>query len=145
VTCVHTFPGSVRVTMDKKAQTAPLCVSLGAGTGEMLGRKGEHGGDGDLDQGVVALTAPTLLIFADADGVRLEHSVEFFKLLGGDYCPRAFLHARQELLLSEVDEIYGGRPVPIRGPKNTLAVRAWVSSERANRRMRLDMQAVTCI
>jgi pimeloyl-ACP methyl ester carboxylesterase len=34
-------------------------------------------------EGVEAITAPTLLIVGDSDGVRLEHMVEFFRLLGG--------------------------------------------------------------
>lgn len=39
--------------------------------------------DYDWSDAVAALTAPTLLIFADADGIRLEHMVAFYKLLGG--------------------------------------------------------------
>lgn len=34
-------------------------------------------------EGVKAITAPTLLVFADADSIRPEHMVEFWKLLGG--------------------------------------------------------------
>jgi pimeloyl-ACP methyl ester carboxylesterase len=37
----------------------------------------------DWSRDVAALTAPTLLVFADADAVRLPHIVEFFGLLGG--------------------------------------------------------------
>lgn len=37
----------------------------------------------DWSEGVAAITSPTLIIFADADSIRLEHMVEFYKLLGG--------------------------------------------------------------
>jgi pimeloyl-ACP methyl ester carboxylesterase len=39
----------------------------------------------DWSEGVRGLTAPTLLIVGDADVVRLEHAVEFFRLLGGGH------------------------------------------------------------
>ena len=39
--------------------------------------------DYDWSAGVAAITAPTLLIFGDADSVRPEHIVEMFVLLGG--------------------------------------------------------------
>jgi pimeloyl-ACP methyl ester carboxylesterase len=32
---------------------------------------------------VKAIKQPTLLVFADADGIRAEHIVEFYKALGG--------------------------------------------------------------
>jgi pimeloyl-ACP methyl ester carboxylesterase len=37
----------------------------------------------DWSQDVKALKTPTLLVYADHDAVRLDHIVEFFKLLGG--------------------------------------------------------------
>jgi pimeloyl-ACP methyl ester carboxylesterase len=37
----------------------------------------------DWTEGISAITAPTLLVFADADSIRPEHMVEFWKLLGG--------------------------------------------------------------
>lgn len=37
----------------------------------------------DWSKGVAAITAPTMLVFADADAVRPDHIMEFFKLLGG--------------------------------------------------------------
>lgn len=37
----------------------------------------------DWTESVKAITAPTLLVFADADSIRPEHMVEFWKLLGG--------------------------------------------------------------
>ncbi|HET7584958.1 MAG TPA: alpha/beta hydrolase [Gemmatimonadaceae bacterium] len=37
----------------------------------------------DWSAGVSGITAPTLLIFADADAMRPEHIAEFYKLLGG--------------------------------------------------------------
>jgi pimeloyl-ACP methyl ester carboxylesterase len=37
----------------------------------------------DWTAGVAAISAPTMLIFADADAIHPEHIVEFFKLLGG--------------------------------------------------------------
>jgi pimeloyl-ACP methyl ester carboxylesterase len=39
--------------------------------------------DYDWSADVAAITAPTMLIFADADSIRPEHMVEFYKLLGG--------------------------------------------------------------
>ena len=47
-------------------------------------KMGELGSrDYDWTEPVKAIKAPTLLIFADADFVRLEHIVEFYKALGG--------------------------------------------------------------
>lgn len=46
-------------------------------TGEMLRE------DFDWSADVARITAPTLLIFADADMMYLEHIVEFYRLLGG--------------------------------------------------------------
>lgn len=37
----------------------------------------------DWSQQVAALTCPTMLVFGDADAVRLEHAAQFFELLGG--------------------------------------------------------------
>ena len=37
----------------------------------------------DWSASVAGIEAPTLLIFADADAIRPEHIVEFYKLLGG--------------------------------------------------------------
>ncbi|HEY0919943.1 alpha/beta fold hydrolase [Devosia sp.] len=37
----------------------------------------------DWSEGIRAITAPTLLVFADADAIRPEHMVAFWKLLGG--------------------------------------------------------------
>src|SRR5438309_4116773 len=39
--------------------------------------------DYDWTNQVAAIKAPTMLVFADADAVRPEHIVEFYKLLGG--------------------------------------------------------------
>jgi pimeloyl-ACP methyl ester carboxylesterase len=39
--------------------------------------------DYDWSKDVAAITAPTLIVFADADSIRPEHIVEFFELLGG--------------------------------------------------------------
>ena len=39
--------------------------------------------DYDWSKQVSAITAPTLLVFADADAIRPEHMVEFYRLLGG--------------------------------------------------------------
>jgi pimeloyl-ACP methyl ester carboxylesterase len=39
--------------------------------------------DHDWTGGIKAIQAPTLLVFADADSIRPEHMVEFWKLLGG--------------------------------------------------------------
>jgi pimeloyl-ACP methyl ester carboxylesterase len=51
--------------------------TLFAKSGEMASR------DYDWSADVAAITAPTMLIFADADSIRPEHMVEFYKLLGG--------------------------------------------------------------
>lgn len=39
--------------------------------------------DRDWTGGIKTIKAPTLLVFADADAIRPEHIVEFWKLLGG--------------------------------------------------------------
>lgn len=52
---------------------------LWARSGELLRR------DYDWSAEVAALTAPTMLVFADADSVRTAHMVEFFGLLGGGH------------------------------------------------------------
>jgi pimeloyl-ACP methyl ester carboxylesterase len=39
--------------------------------------------DYDWSDAVAAITAPTMLVFADADAIRPEHIVEFYKRLGG--------------------------------------------------------------
>lgn len=51
--------------------------SLVAKTGELIRQ------DYDWSDAVAAIKATTMLAFADADAVRPEHIVEFFKLLGG--------------------------------------------------------------
>jgi pimeloyl-ACP methyl ester carboxylesterase len=51
--------------------------TLFAKAGEMASR------DYDWSANVAAITAPLMLIFADADSIRPEHMVEFYKLLGG--------------------------------------------------------------
>jgi pimeloyl-ACP methyl ester carboxylesterase len=40
--------------------------------------------DYDWSESVRSIAAPTLLVFADADNVRLAHALELFELLGGD-------------------------------------------------------------
>lgn len=39
--------------------------------------------DFDWSKDIAAIQAPTMLVFGDADSIRLEHVVEFFELLGG--------------------------------------------------------------
>lgn len=51
--------------------------TLFAKIGEMQRR------DYDWSREVAAISAPTLLVFADADAVRPDHVVEFYRLLGG--------------------------------------------------------------
>jgi hypothetical protein len=51
--------------------------TLFAKLGDML-RK-----DYDWSASVAAIKSPTMLVFADADAVRLQHIVEFYSLLGG--------------------------------------------------------------
>jgi pimeloyl-ACP methyl ester carboxylesterase len=51
--------------------------TLFAKAGEMASR------DYDWSANVAAITAPSMLIFADADSIRPEHMVEFYTLLGG--------------------------------------------------------------
>jgi pimeloyl-ACP methyl ester carboxylesterase len=52
---------------------------------EAIFRKSGEMGQPDYDwtDGIKAITAPTLLVFADADSIRPEHMVEFWTLLGG--------------------------------------------------------------
>jgi pimeloyl-ACP methyl ester carboxylesterase len=50
---------------------------LHAKMGELLS------GDYDWSAGVAGITAPTMLVYADADSIRPAHMVEFFALLGG--------------------------------------------------------------
>lgn len=50
----------------------------------MMRKTGEmNQGDRDWTEGIKTIEAPTLLVFADADSIRPEHMVEFWKLLGG--------------------------------------------------------------
>ena len=50
----------------------------------MMRKIGEMGRSSyDWSAGVAGITSPTLLIFADADMMYLEHMVEFYRLLGG--------------------------------------------------------------
>ena len=50
----------------------------------MMRKTGEmYQPDRDWSEGIKAITVPTLLVFADADSIRPEHMVEFWKLLGG--------------------------------------------------------------
>src|SRR5260370_8637030 len=39
--------------------------------------------DYDWSKHVAAVKAPTMIVFADADAIRPEHIIEFFRLLGG--------------------------------------------------------------
>ena len=62
------------------AQIAPRVEDFGVlldKTGELLRR------DYDWSADVAAITAPVMLVFADADAVRPAHVVEFYGLLGG--------------------------------------------------------------
>jgi pimeloyl-ACP methyl ester carboxylesterase len=52
----------------------PLLISR---LGELLAR------DDDWSAGLTAITAPVMLVFADADSIAPAHMVEFFALLGG--------------------------------------------------------------
>lgn len=50
----------------------------------MMRKSGEmNQPDHDWTEGIKAIKAPMLLVFADADSIRPEHMVEFWKLLGG--------------------------------------------------------------
>jgi pimeloyl-ACP methyl ester carboxylesterase len=50
----------------------------------MMRKTGEmHQPDHDWTESIKAIRAPTLLVFADADSIRPEHMIEFWKLLGG--------------------------------------------------------------
>ena len=50
----------------------------------MMRKSGEmNQAERDWTAGIKAITAPTLLVFADADSIRPEHMVAFWKLLGG--------------------------------------------------------------
>jgi pimeloyl-ACP methyl ester carboxylesterase len=39
--------------------------------------------DYDWSEAVAAISMPTMLVFADADAIRPEHIIEFYKQLGG--------------------------------------------------------------
>jgi pimeloyl-ACP methyl ester carboxylesterase len=52
-------------------------ATIFAKSGEMASQ------DYDWSADIAAIAAPTMLIFADADSIRPEHMVEFYKLLGG--------------------------------------------------------------
>jgi pimeloyl-ACP methyl ester carboxylesterase len=39
--------------------------------------------DYDWSDKIAAIKSPTMLVFADADAIRPQHMVEFYKLLGG--------------------------------------------------------------
>ena len=66
-------------------KASPLAKTYPETNWEASFRKmGELGSrDYDWTEQVKAIKAPTMLIFADADFVRLEHIVEFYKVLGG--------------------------------------------------------------
>jgi pimeloyl-ACP methyl ester carboxylesterase len=76
---------------DKAAEFAPHIAQSPLGAlypdvdwESMLRKTGEMVGDSyDWSADVAGITAPTLLIFADADMMYLEHIVEFYRLLGG--------------------------------------------------------------
>ncbi len=69
----------------KQLAASPLAELFPDVDWEAVFRKsGEMGlPDYDWTEGIKAITAPTLLVFADADSIRPEHMVEFWKLLGG--------------------------------------------------------------
>src|SRR5690606_28856044 len=51
---------------------------------QMMRKSGEmNQAKRDWTAGIKTITAPTLLVFADADSIRPEHMVAFWKLLGG--------------------------------------------------------------
>lgn len=61
-------------------RTSPKPEAWPTVVGKMVQLLGE---DYDWTDDVRSLTCPTMLIVGDADSVRLDHAVEFFKLLGG--------------------------------------------------------------
>jgi pimeloyl-ACP methyl ester carboxylesterase len=69
----------------EKVRKSPLATMYPAVDWETMFRKtGElNGRQYDWSAGVAGIKAPTLLIFADADAIRTDHIVEFYKLLGG--------------------------------------------------------------
>ena len=69
----------------KQISASPLAQLYPDVDWEMMMRKtGEmNQGERDWTEGIKAITAPVLLVFADADSIRPEHMVEFWTLLGG--------------------------------------------------------------
>jgi pimeloyl-ACP methyl ester carboxylesterase len=66
------------------AQSPLATVYPEANWGTLFAKAGEMASrDYDWSANVAAITAPSMLIFADADSIRPEHMVEFYKLLGG--------------------------------------------------------------
>src|SRR5690606_27839141 len=78
------MPG-MAATIGQQISTSPLAALYpGINWETMMRKTGELNlPDHDWTDGITTLTAPTLLVFADADYVRPEHIVEFWKLLGG--------------------------------------------------------------
>ena len=76
---------SMAAEYGKQLAASPLAQLYPGVDWETMFRKtGEMGqGERDWTEGVNSITAPTLLVFADADSIRPEHIVEFWKLLGG--------------------------------------------------------------
>lgn len=69
----------------KQLAASPLAELYPGVDWERVFRKsGEMGqAEHDWTEGIKTITAPLLLVFADADSIRPEHMVEFWKLLGG--------------------------------------------------------------
>jgi pimeloyl-ACP methyl ester carboxylesterase len=66
------------------AQSPLATVYPEANWGTLFAKAGEMASrDYDWSANVAAITAPAMLIFADADSIRPEHMVEFYTLLGG--------------------------------------------------------------
>jgi pimeloyl-ACP methyl ester carboxylesterase len=78
------MPG-LAATIGQQISTSPLAALYpGINWETMMRKTGEMNlPNHDWTEGITTLTAPTLLVFADADYVRPEHIVEFWKLLGG--------------------------------------------------------------
>ena len=76
---------AMAATIGQQLAASPLAqLYPGVDWERVMRKSGEMNQAGhDWTEGVKSITAPTLLVFADADSIRPEHMVAFWKLLGG--------------------------------------------------------------
>ena len=69
----------------QRVKSSPLGTTYPKANWEAIFRKiGElQSRDYDWSSGIASITSPTMIVFDDADSIRLEHIAEFYRLLGG--------------------------------------------------------------